>query len=181
MEHSRSSLMVLGISLYLSLAGPRLIGQTAAPLLHRRVDSEAVDAADSITISKGRTTLPPDVSGAYSLGEKGESVEIDLQPDRLTGYITRLGDKLSDQGTPLTFFFSSSLLHGRELSFTTRQVHGVWFSFTGTIVRGSAPTRSEDGYYRLEGTLVLHDSANRTEQERQVSLPQERQYSAGSS
>jgi hypothetical protein len=181
MEHPGFRLMVLGVSLLLSLAEPRLIGQTPAPLLHRRADSEAVDAADSITISKGRTTLPPDVSGAYSLGEKGELVEIDLQPDRLTGYVSRLGDKLSDEGTPLTFFFASSSLNGRELSFTTRQVHGVWFSFTGTIVRGSTAMRSEDGYYRLEGRLVLHDSANGTEQEREVSLPQERQYSAGSS
>ncbi len=158
---------------------PRLAAQTSDPILHRRVDAEAVEQMDSITISRGRTTLPADVSGSYSLGESGESIEIDLQPDRLNGYISRLGKNASDAGTPLTFFFATSLLNGRQLSFTTRRVHGVWFSFAGTIVRGVAQTRSQQGYYRLEGRLVLHDAANQTEQSRDVSLPLERQYSDG--
>jgi len=88
-------------------------------------------------------------------------VDVELQPDRLTGYITRLGDRESDEGTPLTFFFATSRLAGQRFSFTTRQVHGVWFSFEGTIVRGNARSRDQQGYYLLEGRLVLHDVAFR--------------------
>jgi hypothetical protein len=99
-------------------------------------------------------------------------IDVELQPDRLSGFITRLGDRESDEGTPLTFFFATSRLAGQRLAFTTRQVHGVWFSFEGTIVRGSARSRDQQGYYLLEGRLVMHDVASQTEQARMVSLPQ---------
>jgi hypothetical protein len=105
-------------------------------------------------------------------------VDVELQPDRLSGFITRLGDRESDEGTPLTFFFATSRLSGQQLAFTTRQVHGVWFSFEGTIVRGPARTRDQQGYYLLEGKLVLHDVASQTEQARMVSLPLARQSPA---
>jgi hypothetical protein len=153
-------------------------GQTMAPqpVLHRR--SYMDDELDIGTRSSGRTTLPVDASGEYLLGSGG-IVEVDLQPDRLTGYITRLGDRESDEGTPLTFFFASSRLSGSRLSFTTRQVHGMWFSFDGTIVRGLAPGRNHQGYYLLEGQMVLHDVAGQTQQARMVSLPLARQSPNG--
>ncbi|MGC2402451.1 MAG: hypothetical protein WA510_21835, partial [Acidobacteriaceae bacterium] len=116
----------------------------AQPALHRRSYSE--DEIDIGTRSMGRTTLPPEASGQYQLGSGG-TIEVDLQPNRLSGYITRLGDRASDEGTPLTFFFATSRLSGQRLSFTTRQVHGVWFSFEGTIVRGPAQSRTQQGYY----------------------------------
>lgn len=166
---------------FLAISSPLTcrLGAQAIPVLHRRADSEAVETTDSITLSRGRTTLPLDASGAYSLGESGESIEIDLQPSRLDGYISRLGKNPSDAGTPLTFFFANSVLNGRQLSFATRCVHGIWFSFSGTIVRGAAQSRAQDGYYRLEGKLVLHDAAGSMQEEREVSLPLERQYSNG--
>jgi hypothetical protein len=102
-------------------------------------------------------------------------IDVELQPDRLSGYITRFGDRESDEGTPLTFFFATSRLAGQRLSFTTRQVHGVWFSFDGTIVRGTARTRDQQGYYLLQGQLILHDVATQTQQARMVSLPMARQ------
>jgi hypothetical protein len=105
----------------------------------------------------------------------GGIIEIGLQPDRLSGYITRLGDRASDEGTPLTFFFATSRLSGQRMTFITRQVHGVWWSFEGTIVRGPARTRDQQGYYLLEGQLVMHDSFSQTQQARMVSLPLGRQ------
>ncbi len=146
------------------------------PVLHRRGYSELEDEMD--TRSSGRTILPLEASGEYTLGT-GEFVDVELQPDRLTGYITRLGDRESDEGTPLTFFFATSRLSGQRFSFTTRQVHGVWFSFEGTIVRGNAQSRAQQGYYLLEGQLVLHDVASQTKQARNVSLPMARQYPNG--
>jgi hypothetical protein len=159
-------------------ASPPAWGQSTAPqpVLHRRsyMDGEL----DIGTRSSGRTILPLEASGEYSLGAGG-TVEVDLQPDRLSGYITRLGDRESDEGTPLTFFFATSRLSGSRLSFTTRQVHGVWFSFEGTIVRGSARSRDQQGYYLLEGQLVLHDVGTQTQQARMVSLPLARQSPNG--
>jgi hypothetical protein len=148
----------------------------AQPVLHRRINNE--EEIDIGTRSTGRSTLPPDASGTYQFGSGG-AIEVELQPNRLSGYITRLGDRASDEGTPLTFFFATSRLSGQRLSFTTRQVHGVWFSFEGTIVRGPAQSRTQQGYYLLEGQLVLHDPASGTEQPRMVSLPLARQSTNG--
>jgi hypothetical protein len=160
----------------LSLDSPPVLGQQQpVPALHRRIEASSLDGADSSTISRGRTTLPLDASGEYSLGQSGETVQIDLEPKYLGGYISRFGDRMSDQGTPLTFFFATSALNGQQLSFTTRKVHGVWFSFVGTIVRGNASTRAEEGYYRLEGRMVLHDDASGTQQARDVSLQMTKQ------
>jgi hypothetical protein len=148
------------------------------PVLHRRGYTQAGEDLDIRTRSTGRTVLPLEASGEYALGS-GETVDVELEPERLSGYITRFGDRESDQGTPLTFFFATSRLAGQRLAFTTRQIHGVWFSFEGTIVRGPARTREQQGYYLLEGRLVLHDVDGQTEQARMVSLPLARQYSSG--
>jgi hypothetical protein len=157
----------------LLLALPPVWGQNA-PVLHRRVADQQEDGLDYGTRSTGRTILPPEASGEYQLGGGG-IIEIGLQPDRLSGYITRLGDRASDEGTPLTFFFATSRLSGQRMTFITRQVHGVWWSFEGTIVRGPARTRDQQGYYLLEGQLVMHDSFSQTQQARMVSLPLGRQ------
>ena len=174
MQLSRWSVIAL-----LALALGPMWGQTRAPdpVLHHRSYNQVEDELD-YTRSSGRTILPLEASGEYALGSGG-MVDVELQPDRLSGFITRLGDRESDEGTPLTFFFATSRLSGQRLSFTTRQVHGLWFSFDGTIVRGSARSRDEQGYYLLQGQLVLHDVASQTQQPRMVSLPLARQYHSG--
>ena len=146
----------------------------SVPVLHRRISSQMDDELDYATRSTGRTSLPSEASGEYALGGGG-TIELDLQPDRLSGFVTRLGDRESDEGTPLTFFFATGHLSSQQLAFTTRQVHGVWFSFQGTVVRGSARTRDQQGYYLLQGQLVMHDAFSQTEQARMVSLPLGRQ------
>jgi hypothetical protein len=148
--------------------------KTQDPVLHRRGYNQVEEDLDMSTRSTGRTLLPLEASGTYALGSSG-SIDVELQPDRLSGFITRMGDRASDEGTPLTFFFATSRLAGQRMAFTTRQVHGVWFSFEGTIVRGSARGRDQQGYYLLEGRLVMHDVAGQTEQARMVSLPLARQ------
>ena len=172
--------IILLLAIAIPPYAPPLRGQTRAPqpVLHRRSVNQDYDELDTDTRSSGRTLLPADASGEYSLGSGG-MVDVELQPDRLSGFITRLGDRESDEGTPLTFFFATSRLSGQQLAFTTRQVHGIWFSFEGTIVRGPARTRDQQGYYLLEGKLVLHDVATHTEQARMVSLPLARQSPNG--
>ncbi len=171
---------LLLLALALPCGGTPLWAQAKAPdpVLHRRAYNQAGDDVDIRTRSSGRTVLPLEASGEYSLGS-GEMVDVELEPERLSGYITRFGDRESDQGTPLTFFFATSRLAGQRLAFTTRQIHGVWFSFEGTIVRGPARSREQQGYYLLEGRLVLHDVDGQTEQARMVSLPLARQYPSG--
>jgi hypothetical protein len=169
---------VLGSAM--SCCGTPLWAQTRAPdpVLHHRAYNQVDDELDIGTRSSGRTLLPLDASGEYALGAGG-LVDVELQPDRLSGFISRLGDRESDQGTPLTFFFATSRLAGEQLAFTTRQIHGIWFSFEGTIVRGNAGSRDQEGYYRLQGKLVMHDAAGQPEQARMVSLPLARRFPTG--
>ncbi len=140
------------------------------PVLHRR--SEAVSRRPQANAIHGRSSssLPEEASGEYQLGESGEIIEIILQAGQLDGYISRNGDTESDRGTPLTFFFDRTSVSARRLNFTTWQVHGIWFSFEGTIVRGPGRSREEESFYLLEGELVGHDTVERTEQRRSVSL-----------
>jgi hypothetical protein len=180
MRFSRNFAGLLLLALALPCGGTPLLAQAKAPdpVLHRRAYNQVGDDVDIRTRSSGRTVLPLEASGEYTLGS-GEMVDVELEPERLSGYITRFGDRESDQGTPLTFFFATSRLAGQRLAFTTRQIHGVWFSFEGTIVRGPARSRGQQGYYLLEGRLVLHDVDGQTEQPRMVSLPLARQFPSG--
>jgi hypothetical protein len=163
--------------LQLSISLPAQTG-VPNPVLHRRVGDQMDGGLDIEIRSSGTTLLPLDASGEYALGAGG-MIDVELQHDRLSGYISRLGDRESDQGTPLTFFFATSRLAGERLAFTTRQIHGLWFSFEGTIVRGPARVRDQEGYYLLEGRLVMHDIASQMQQQRNVSLPLARQALAG--
>jgi hypothetical protein len=167
-----------GLALLVLALSPVWGQSKSVAVLHRRVSSQLDDEFDYATRSTGRTALPSEASGEYALGGGG-TIEIDLQPDRLSGFITRQGDRESDEGTPLTFFFATSHLSSQQFAFTTRQVHGVWWAFQGTIVRGSARTRDQQGYYLLQGQLVMHDAASQTEQARMVSLPLARQNPNG--
>jgi hypothetical protein len=160
----------------LLLSSSMLQAQTAnAPALHRRGDPSTVDRPVVIRQGKTNSLIPEDASGEYLLGRPGELIEITLQFGDLSGYISRQGDGYSDSGTPLTFFFEQTSLRGETLQFNTRQVHGIWYSFEGTITRGPAKTHEEDGYYLLVGALVEHDVANKTEARRTISLKSGRQ------
>jgi hypothetical protein len=172
--------IVLLLVAFFAREAPLICAQALAsdPVLHRRSYNHDDADMEYDTRSTGRTILPLEASGEYSMGSGG-TVDVELQPDRLSGFITRSGDRESDEGTPLTFFFATSRLAGQQLAFATRQVHGLWFSFEGTIVRGSARSREQQGYYLLQGRLVMHDVASQTEQARMVSLPLARQNPNG--
>jgi hypothetical protein len=159
------------VLLALSIVPKPVVAQSVTvPALHHR--GEPAPRHPQVTASHGRGSsgLPEDASGEYTLGEAGELIQIILQSGRLDGYVSRLGDTESDEGAPLTFFFDHTSLHAERLSFTTWQVHGVWFTFEGTIVRGPARSRTEDGYYLLEGELVEHNQVQHAQQRNRVSL-----------
>jgi hypothetical protein len=104
-----------------------------------------------------------DISGMYSFLKEGEFLQITLEKDAVTGYISRMGDSDSDGGVFLDQFFAKADVQGRDVSFTTRQLHGVWYEFTGKFERGTGKTKADDGYYILRGTLKeLSTNADKT-------------------
>lgn len=137
--------------------------QGSTPGLHTRApgNSETPDATGKTSPSEEESTLPRDVSGSYDFDRLNESIEIDLDGTKLSGYISRLGDDETDKTTPLTFFFDKTSVDGSRIEFQTRVLHGLWYSFRGTIVRGEAETRADHGYYVLHGVLEEHHPQSR--------------------
>ena len=171
-RRSRCAILVLALLPPLG----SLAQSISKPSLHHRSDPDTIDRP--VVVKQGHTNslLPEDASGEYMLGHPGELVEITMQFGELSGYISRQGDEESDNGTPLTFFFDKTSMQGQELSFTTRQIHGIWYSFQGTITRGLGKSREDDGYYLLVGELIVHDAAQKTESRRSISLKSGRQF-----
>lgn len=145
--------------------------QLSSPALQRRKQA----LAESGIFPPGRSNLPNEASGSYALSPNpAEVIEMILNGDgddvRLQGYLTRLGDGESDHGAPLTYFFARTTVSPTQLTFITRQVHGLWWSFAGTIDRGSAQMSTQKGYYFLNGTLTEHFDTGQSAP-RRVSLP----------
>jgi hypothetical protein len=132
--------------------------QQLDPSLHRRSDTAPQTKPPVVAKLSGISSLPPDASGEYMIDEEGSVVQITIEDNRLTGYIT----KLVERESTLTFFFDQTTLGGKQIRFTTKQVHGMWYSFDGVIMRGEAASEAETGFYLLRGTLVLH-SGNQQE------------------
>jgi hypothetical protein len=145
--------------------------QFPLPRLQRRKQALAADGI----FRPGRSSVPGEAAGAYALSPNPtENIEMILNGDgnevRLQGYLTRMGDGVSDRGAPLTYFFSRTTVSPTQLTFITRQVHGVWWSFAGTIERGEVQSSSQKGYYFLNGTLTEHFDTGQSAP-RRVSLP----------
>ena len=107
----------------------------------------------------------------YSFLREGEFVQLDLQGDVMTGYISRQGDLESDRGAFLDQWFSKAAVMGHEVTFTTRPLHGVVFEFKGKYERGPAKSKDVDGYYVIRGTLtrtVVDANQKATSQSREV-------------
>lgn len=156
------------------LTAPSLVrGQQQLPL--PRLQRRQLALAEDGIFRPGRSNLPNEASGSYALSPNpAEVIEIILNGDgndvRLQGYLTRMGDGVSDRGTPLTYFFARTTVSPAQLTFITRQVHGLWWSFAGRIDRGNAQMSTQKGYYFLNGTLTEHFDNGQSAPQR-VSLP----------
>jgi hypothetical protein len=145
--------------------------QLPSPRLQQRREALAEDGI----FQAGRSNLPDGAAGTYALSpDAAEVIEIILNGEgdtvRLQGYLTRMGDGTSDRGAPLTYFFARTTVSPTGLTFITKQVHGVWWSFSGTIDRGSAQSNTQKGYYFLSGMLTEHFDTGQSAP-RRVSLP----------
>jgi hypothetical protein len=111
-----------------------------------------------------------DISGMYSFLREGEFVQINLEQKGVSGYISRHGDLDSDRGAFLDQFFSKAYVHGHDVGFATQPLHGVSFEFAGRFERGTAKSKTEDGYYVLRGALkeIVSDGKSTTSRSRQV-------------
>ncbi len=113
--------------------------------------------------SSGQNTAPnppatkpgSDYSGMYSFLRDGEFVQLTVEDEgHVTGFISRYGDLESDRGEFLDLFFKEGKLEGKNLSFTTQTVHGVWYEFKGTVERGAGKNPGDEAYYLMKGTLT---------------------------
>lgn len=95
-----------------------------------------------------------DISGMYSFLREGEFVQINMEENGVSGYISRQGDLDSDRGAFLDQFFDKASVDGHDVFFNTKPLHGVTFEFKGQFERGPAKTKVQDGYYILRGTLT---------------------------
>lgn len=102
----------------------------------------------------------PDYSGTYTFLREGEFVQVTVEEEgRVTGFISRYGDLESDKDFAfLDHFFKQGKLDGKNLSFATETVHGVWFDFKGTVERGEGKNPGDEAYYVLKGTLIQYST-----------------------
>lgn len=115
----------------------------------------AVAACAQQPPAKPAEPAPADISGMYTFLREGEFVEVDVEEGgRVSGFISRFGDSESDRGAFLDQMFSKGSLQDKKLTFTTREVHGVFFEFTGTVQRGEGKEPGSEAYYVLKGTLI---------------------------
>jgi hypothetical protein len=106
-------------------------------------------------LSLAQDWKPQDISGLYSFVRKGETVQINVQPDgRVTGYVSRVANGDSDHGQMLDLMFTKASLQGDTLEFQTKKIHGESLSFTGHVARGAGTSHDEEGYFVIRGTLT---------------------------
>jgi hypothetical protein len=118
------------------------------------------------------TASADDYSGMYTFLKDGEFMQVTIEDHgKVSGFISRFGDFAADKGTFLDQFFKSGRSDGNKLSFTTENVHGVWFTFEGTFGRGPGKNGDDEAYYVLRGTLTrssMDADKKTTSQERKV-------------
>ena len=95
----------------------------------------------------------------YTFLQEGEFVQLDVEDDnRVGGFVSRYGSGFSDQGAFLDQLFDKGELHGQDIHWITKPIHGTWFEFTGKLERGDGKTPDTDGFYVMKGTLTQFDT-----------------------
>jgi hypothetical protein len=95
-----------------------------------------------------------DYSGMYTFLREGEFIQVTVEEEgKVSGFISRFGDSETDKNEFLDQFFESGKLDSSHLIFTTKNVHGTWYTFDGTLGRGTGKKPEEEGYYLIRGTL----------------------------
>src|SRR5579872_4050067 len=111
-----------------------------------------------LSVASASPQSPPpatdDYSGMYTFLQEGEFIQVTVEEQgKVSGFISRFGDSDTDKNEFLDQFFESGKLESSHLTFTTKNVHGTWFTFDGTVGRGSGKKPEDEGYYVIRGTL----------------------------
>ncbi len=147
------------------------VQQSENPGLQHRPAGAPEDHSVKVVLEGGKSVLPEEAFGLYRYadreGEFGEGLQINQQFGEISGYFSvSAGSK--DHGKLLTYFLSEvqggTTSGDGHFSFTTRQVHGIWYSFDGKVSRGPGLNAAQDGFYLLDGTLTTHDDVKKTTQ-----------------
>jgi hypothetical protein len=147
-----------------------------SPGLQPRSNNPSEDRPVVVLKNNAKRVLPDDASGLYLFEEPGvgkgtnfgEGIQLNEQFGDVTGYLT--AKAAAEHNKIASYFLNRIEGGGGELSFTTKAVHGVWYSFDGKVVRGGGATPSDSGYYMLDGALITHDDLKHTTQQRAVNL-----------
>jgi hypothetical protein len=106
------------------------------------------------------TVAPDDYSGMYSFLKDGEFMQVTIEGKAMvSGLISRYGDSATDKGVFIDQFLKSGTSNGKQLSFLTESVHGVWFTFEGSFDRGPGKKPEDAAYYLLRGTLTRNEKS----------------------
>lgn len=97
-----------------------------------------------------------DISGMYTFLKEGEFVQLTVEDGRLTGFVSRYGDTDSDKGAVLDQLFKEGQIKGNTIHFVTKEIHGTWFEFEGTIGRGDVKDPNAEGYRTVKGKLTQY-------------------------
>ena len=126
----------------------------------KRIVAVCVTACLAVLIASAQTAPAPakaDYSGMYTFLREGEFVQITVENGKLSGFVSRYGERESDRDAFLDQFFSKASLEGNHINFTTKPIHGTWYEFSGDVNRGDARTPDKEGYWIIRGTLKQYD------------------------
>ena len=145
---------------YSMLARKRIVGfltlVTITALCHAQ-DGLAKRGQGKSTQEETSQAIAPhaaeDITGMYSFLKDGEFIQITLEKNLVSGYISRQGESDTDHGVFLDQFFDRADVQGHAVSFVTKPLHSMWYEFKGKFDRGPAKAKTDDGYYILRGTL----------------------------
>jgi hypothetical protein len=158
---------VVVAALLLTFVPPAGAQTVTDPALHHRGDTPAQGQPSASGKQRGTSMLPASASGEYMMDETGSVVQITIDNGVVDGYISKLTE---EQTSALTYFFNRTTIDGDRLTFTTKEVHGIWYSFDGEIIRDASHSKQENGYYRLKGTWVTHDETQKSQSTSTVNL-----------
>jgi hypothetical protein len=138
----------------------------------------------SASLLRGQTSasVPFDVSGTYQFLQDGESLQINIQGEALSGYINAHGSGDTDRELILAFFLTTADWDGQKIRFKTKVVHGVSYVFEGHIERGPAKDPADEGYLLMVGTLTQTSTDDRyrpTTHPREIALRSAREGLSG--
>jgi hypothetical protein len=143
----------------------------SSPTLHHRASYQVSEPSAPVLLQSNAARLPQDATGFYRFRDRSQGIQIATHEGRVSGFVLKFAEGKSDKGLVVGYFFGNVTADHERLSFTTQEVHGVWYAFDGKLVFGSRLNPLQPGYYILEGKLTAHDEQQQTTREASIRLP----------